>query len=279
MTRILRNRKYIGLWPWGANKNVRNPMTDKIRQEKRSNEETEKWVRPFTHLRIIDDETFAEAQQLLAKSAELHARHRDSNRQLRGSTSQTPHCSPRHLLSGLIRCSECERSLVVVGKIRRDAGRDPRAANRRLAEARLLSVERAARHTARGVRPRCQGGASHRGMLPPRQELSRLGGLRSSDVAGLALSSNVVAVGHMVPHAGNPAGEKNPRRRSPSRRVVRCWLRRCIGNSTAIIPRSSAGKPPVDYNGTKLQDSTTGKNVNAWCRSASINGDNQIQSN
>jgi DNA modification methylase len=60
---------------------------------------------------------------------------------------------------------------------------------------------------------------------------------------------------------------------------VRCWLRRCIGNSIAIIPTLSAGKPPVACNETRSHDSTTGKNVTAWRQSASINADNQIQSN
>ena len=47
----------------------------------------------------------------------------------------------------------------------------------------------------------------------------------------------------------------------------------------AIIPTLSADKPPVDYNGTKSRDFTTGNNVNAWHQNASIYGDNQIQSN
>lgn len=60
---------------------------------------------------------------------------------------------------------------------------------------------------------------------------------------------------------------------------MRCWLRRCIENSIAIIPKLSADKPLVDYNETRLHDSTTGNNVTAWRRRESINGDNWIQSN
>ena len=56
---LLSNRKYIGWWPWGENKNVRDPMTHKIRQEKRPAAETEQWLRHFPDLQIIDDETFA----------------------------------------------------------------------------------------------------------------------------------------------------------------------------------------------------------------------------
>ena len=47
VTRLLRNRKYIGDWSWGERRNVRNPLTGKIRQENRSPEETEQWRRSF----------------------------------------------------------------------------------------------------------------------------------------------------------------------------------------------------------------------------------------
>jgi len=61
----LKNRKYVGLRPWGVKKNVRDPPTGKIRQEERSPEESEKWLRHFPHLQLIDDETFKAARRLL----------------------------------------------------------------------------------------------------------------------------------------------------------------------------------------------------------------------
>lgn len=129
------------------------------------------------------------------------------------------------------------------------------------------------------VHAREQGRASHRGMFRARQGRDRLGRLRSAHVAWLASSSNALAGGQLVPHARNPAGEKNPRRRSPSRKSARCWLHCCIGNSTAIIPTLSADKQPAGCNATKPRDCTTGKNATAWHLNAYINADNWIQSN
>ena len=60
--RLLRNEKYIGIWPWGRNTNVRNPLTGQIIQEQRPPEEAAKWVRERPHLRLIDDVTFFKAQ-------------------------------------------------------------------------------------------------------------------------------------------------------------------------------------------------------------------------
>ena len=68
LARLLRNRKYQGWWPWGKMTNVRDPLTGKIRQEERTPEEAEKWLRHLPHLQVIDDAMFEQAQQLLAKN-------------------------------------------------------------------------------------------------------------------------------------------------------------------------------------------------------------------
>jgi hypothetical protein len=39
---LLRNKEYVSTWPWGQNKNVRNPLTGQISQEGRPPEECEK---------------------------------------------------------------------------------------------------------------------------------------------------------------------------------------------------------------------------------------------
>ena len=114
VTSLLGNRKYIGWWPWGENKNVRDPMTRKIHQEKRSVAETEKWIRHFPDLQIIDDEIFAKAQELLEENAKRHTNHRHANGQLRGSSQGSQDVHPSHLLSGLMK-SECGRNLNVGG--------------------------------------------------------------------------------------------------------------------------------------------------------------------
>lgn len=90
-------------------------MTRKIRQEKRAISETEKWIRHFPDLQILDDQLFAKAQELLEANATRHTNHRHANGQLRGSSRASHDVHPRHLLSGLIEC-QCGRKLNVGGK-------------------------------------------------------------------------------------------------------------------------------------------------------------------
>lgn len=118
---LLKNAKYVGLWPWGQSKNVRDPMTGKVRQEKRSFAETDHWLRHFPELRIIDDETFAKAQNRLQASAAAVAMRKVKDAEgrpkkvLAGSTKQAAETRPRHLLAGLIECGHCGRRLNVGG--------------------------------------------------------------------------------------------------------------------------------------------------------------------
>jgi hypothetical protein len=114
VAKLLSNRKYIGFWPWGENKNVRNPITRKVRREKRPATETEKWLRHFPDFRVIDEEVFAQAQERLKNNVEQHTNHRHRNGQLHGSSRATHDNNPRHLLSGLMKC-QCGRPLNVGG--------------------------------------------------------------------------------------------------------------------------------------------------------------------
>jgi site-specific DNA recombinase len=113
---LLSNEKYVGRWPWGENKNVRDLTTGDIHQEKRSIAETEKWLRHFPELQIIDDETFAKAQKLLEQNAEAHGKRRGDKGQLDGSSRASHNAHPRHMLSGLIECECCGRLFNVGGK-------------------------------------------------------------------------------------------------------------------------------------------------------------------
>ncbi len=115
LPRLLRNRKYTGQWPWGEKRNVRDPLTGKVSQKDRKPEECESWVRDFPHLRLIDDATFAEADQLLMENEKRYKGHRKAKGTLRGAKSRAAHQHPRHLLSGLIRCRECGSTLNVGG--------------------------------------------------------------------------------------------------------------------------------------------------------------------
>ena len=116
VARLLANRKYIGWWLWGEFMNVRDPLTLQLRQEKRpAAEMREEWLRHFPELQLIDDETFAKAQELLKENADAHAPRRRPNGKLHGSTPAASTAHPRHLLSGLIECGHCGGRMIVGG--------------------------------------------------------------------------------------------------------------------------------------------------------------------
>jgi DNA invertase Pin-like site-specific DNA recombinase len=112
---LLSNRKYVGLWPWGEKKNVRDQMTGQMRQEKRPIAEAEQWLRHFPDLAVIDHEIFAKAQKRLRENAVAHGKHRRANGQLTGSSRESHDAHPRHPLSGLIKCGHCGRRFNVGG--------------------------------------------------------------------------------------------------------------------------------------------------------------------
>jgi len=111
--RVLRSRKYIGIWPWGVRKTVRNPLTGQLRQEDRSPEESAKFEREFPHLRLIEDDTFFRAQAMLDENELEYAKKRLPNGRLSGSTAGA--ARPRHLLQGLIVCGRCGRKFGKTG--------------------------------------------------------------------------------------------------------------------------------------------------------------------
>lgn len=107
---VLESRKYVGIWPWGESQNVRDPFTGKVRQEPRSEEECEKWTRYRPDLRLIADDMFEKAQNLLQENIEKYAARRRANGTLKASREADGSRVPRHLLSGLITCAECNSS-------------------------------------------------------------------------------------------------------------------------------------------------------------------------
>jgi hypothetical protein len=112
---VLANRKYVGEWTWGQKMNVRNPLNGNIRQKDRAAEECRKWTRHFPHLRLIDDEMFAEAQRLLKLNEESCAANRNDNGKLRGSNTAMHERHPRHLFAGLVKCAHCGSTFHVGG--------------------------------------------------------------------------------------------------------------------------------------------------------------------
>ena len=115
LPRLLRNRKYIGWWPWGEKQNVRDPLTGKVHQRDRSPEECQKWLRHLPHLQLIDNETFEEAQRRLKENDDVYAASRKEKGKLKGSQRGTCAAHPRHLLSDLIDCNNCGRTFYVGG--------------------------------------------------------------------------------------------------------------------------------------------------------------------
>jgi DNA invertase Pin-like site-specific DNA recombinase len=115
VTRLLKNRKYVGWWPWGQRRNVRDPLTGKVRQVDRLPEETESWQRYIPNLQLVDQETFDAAQQLLAENQAAIRGARNKRGRLVGSRRGQADRHPRHLLAGLVRCAACGRSLSVGG--------------------------------------------------------------------------------------------------------------------------------------------------------------------
>jgi hypothetical protein len=113
--RVLGNRKYVGIWPWGEMATRRNPMTGRVRQEPRDDQECEKWVRQLPHLCIVSDDTFEAAQAILRANEEKLGRRRRSDGRLTGSPTANAAAHPRHLLSGLVRCAACGTPFQVGG--------------------------------------------------------------------------------------------------------------------------------------------------------------------
>ncbi len=117
--RVLANEKYVGRWPWNRMCNVRDPLTGKIHQEERDASQTAKWTRDLPELRLIDDATFAAAQERLLKNKQATKNHRNSDGQLRGSHSELHRDAPKTLLSGLFKCDKCGGLFYVGGSNRR----------------------------------------------------------------------------------------------------------------------------------------------------------------
>lgn len=110
---LLRNRKYVGVWPWGVRTNVRNPLTGQVRQENRPPAEAARYERERPHLRLVDDDTFFKAQGLLDENEAKVRAVRGSDGRLRGWTKNLR--QPCHLLQGLITCGACGSGFRVAG--------------------------------------------------------------------------------------------------------------------------------------------------------------------
>jgi len=108
VSRILKNEKYIGHWIWRKYKNIRDPMTGKIKKVSRS--EKEQLPAYKEDLIIIDNDTWQKAQKRWQALNGTFPVRKGSNK----SQKSYIHSSPVHLLSGLMRCQLCDGAIVLI---------------------------------------------------------------------------------------------------------------------------------------------------------------------
>ncbi len=111
VSRILKNEKYRGLWIWRKWKNVRDPMTGRIKKVVRPKEEQLPIFKE--ELAIVDKETWERAQK---RWRELKGAWPVRKDRQEGKVKQSSYVygSPSHLLSGLMRCHSCGGPIVLV---------------------------------------------------------------------------------------------------------------------------------------------------------------------
>ncbi len=109
VSRILKNEKYSGEWVWRKYKNVRDPMTGRVKKVNRPEREQ---ISSFKEaLVIIDKETWEKAQR---RWQELEGSWPMTKQTEKTSTQQKSyvHSNPPHLLSGLLKCKSCNGAIV-----------------------------------------------------------------------------------------------------------------------------------------------------------------------
>lgn len=110
VSRILKNEKYTGLWIWRKWKNVRDPMTGKIKKVVRVEKEQLTFFKE--DLAIIDKDLWEKAQKRWQEidGAWPVSKNKKPFYQQKSYT----HTSPNHLLSGLLKCNSCDGAVVLV---------------------------------------------------------------------------------------------------------------------------------------------------------------------
>ncbi len=111
ISRILKNEKYTGLWVWRKWKNIRDPMTGKIKKVRRQKEEQLSSYKE--NLVIIDKETWGRAQKRWTEIEGTWPLQKKANNNNLKQKSYVQ-ASPSHLFSGLLKCQTCGGAIVLI---------------------------------------------------------------------------------------------------------------------------------------------------------------------
>ncbi len=111
ISRILKNEKYTGLWIWRKYKNLRDPITGRIKKVPRPKEEQLSIFKK--ELIIIDKETWRKAQK---RWVEIKGTWPIRKNEKNSQTKQRSYVygSPNYLLSGLMKCDICGGAIVLI---------------------------------------------------------------------------------------------------------------------------------------------------------------------
>ena len=110
VSRILKNEKYIGLWIWRKWKNVRDPMTGKIKKIIRPKKE--QLPKNRDDLIIIDTDIWEKAQkrwQEISGTWPIRKANKDTTNQ-----KSYIKANPTHLLAGMMKCNKCNGAIVLI---------------------------------------------------------------------------------------------------------------------------------------------------------------------
>jgi len=109
ISRILKNEKYTGLWIWRKKKNVRDPMTGKIKKISRPEKEHLSIFKE--ELVMLDKETWDKAQKRWEELKGTWPVRKKNNNMKQKSYI---HANPTHLLTGFMKCQKCSGAIVLI---------------------------------------------------------------------------------------------------------------------------------------------------------------------
>jgi len=111
MARILKDEKYLGRYTWNKTKAIKDPITGKTKQIDRPKQE---WVIQMREeLRIVSAETWSQAQKRWKEIEDTYPTMKGKKGfESRQKSYVSTH--PPHILSGALRCGECNGSISLV---------------------------------------------------------------------------------------------------------------------------------------------------------------------